>query len=91
MVKPPKRQPGQVLCAFVILIFALLYGSDAVLALRRNQPFRMSHEGYLVTDSPWIGLVMSILLAALSVYLVTGSGKAVQKRDSTDTDDPANR
>ena len=86
-MKPPKRkrQPGQLLCAFAILLVGILYGSNAVLTLRRNYPFRLTHDGYLVTDSPWTGLILSILLIALSVVLFAGSKGAAEKQDDRDT------
>jgi hypothetical protein len=33
-------------------------------------PFAIWHEGYLVTDSPRAGLVLGIILIALSAYIV---------------------
>ena len=70
------------LCAIVILLLGLLYGSDAVFALFKQKPFRMWHEGYLVTDSAWVGFIISIVLVALSGYIFMGSRTSEEPKHS---------
>jgi hypothetical protein len=65
-----QRQPGQLFCAFVMFLLGVMYGSDALRAQRKQGPFHIWHYGYLVTDSPRVGLVLSIFFIALSAYLV---------------------